>query len=121
MSELARLQPSPEDWQRALAIAAHPDDMEYEASSTVARWTSQGIVLPINPADRAGLAAISVEPDLNGMNATENGLFQVRPLVVNIPSGTKDDTNYDINLDLDSVPPGVANTSRWNTVCCQLA
>ncbi len=42
MSEISRLQPVPEDWERALAIVAHPDDMEYGASSAVARWTSQG-------------------------------------------------------------------------------
>ena len=32
----------PEDWDRALAIVAHPDDMEYGAASAVARWTAQG-------------------------------------------------------------------------------
>jgi LmbE family N-acetylglucosaminyl deacetylase len=36
---LARL---PEDWERALAVVAHPDDMEYGAASAVSRWTSQG-------------------------------------------------------------------------------
>ena len=36
------LQPIPEDWQTALAIVAHPDDMEYGAASAVARWTAQG-------------------------------------------------------------------------------
>lgn len=37
-----RLETFPEDWERALAIVAHPDDMEYGAASAVARWTSQG-------------------------------------------------------------------------------
>jgi LmbE family N-acetylglucosaminyl deacetylase len=32
----------PEDWDRALCVVAHPDDLEYGASSAVARWTSQG-------------------------------------------------------------------------------
>ena len=32
----------PEDWQTALAIAAHPDDLENGASSAVAKWTAQG-------------------------------------------------------------------------------
>ena len=32
----------PEDWQTALAVVAHPDDLEYGAASAVARWTSQG-------------------------------------------------------------------------------
>ena len=36
------LEPLPEDWDRALAVVAHPDDMEYGAASAVARWTSQG-------------------------------------------------------------------------------
>ena len=36
------LEPFPEDWQRALAVVAHPDDMEYGAASAVARWTDAG-------------------------------------------------------------------------------
>ena len=31
-----------EDWERALAIVAHPDDLEYGAASAIARWTEQG-------------------------------------------------------------------------------
>src|SRR4051812_15576695 len=33
------LEPMPEDWHRALAIAAHPDDLEYGASAAIAKWT----------------------------------------------------------------------------------
>ena len=36
------LEPLAEDWQRALAIVAHPDDMEYGAAAAVGRWTGQG-------------------------------------------------------------------------------
>ena len=33
----------PEDgWERAVAIAAHPDDLEYGSASAFARWTAQG-------------------------------------------------------------------------------
>jgi LmbE family N-acetylglucosaminyl deacetylase len=32
----------PEDWDRLLAIVAHPDDLEYGAASAVARWTRAG-------------------------------------------------------------------------------
>ena len=32
----------PEDWDLALAVVAHPDDMEYGAAAAVARWTGQG-------------------------------------------------------------------------------
>ena len=36
------MQPIPEDWQRAVAVVAHPDDLEYGVASAIARWTSQG-------------------------------------------------------------------------------
>ncbi len=39
---MAELELLPEDWERALAVVAHPDDMEYGAASAVARWTGQG-------------------------------------------------------------------------------
>ena len=32
----------PEDWSKAVAIVAHPDDMEFGAAAAVARWTGQG-------------------------------------------------------------------------------
>lgn len=38
----ALLTPLPEDWDRALAVVAHPDDLEYGVASAVARWTDQG-------------------------------------------------------------------------------
>ncbi len=37
-----RLPALPEDWNRAVAIVAHPDDLEYGAAAAVARWTTQG-------------------------------------------------------------------------------
>lgn len=36
------MEPMPEDWSRAMAVVAHPDDLEYGAASAVARWTRQG-------------------------------------------------------------------------------
>ena len=36
------LEPFPDDWERALAVVAHPDDLEYGAASAIARWTSEG-------------------------------------------------------------------------------
>ncbi len=38
---MAKLEPVPEDWERALCVVAHPDDMEYGSASAVARWTGQ--------------------------------------------------------------------------------
>lgn len=42
MTDPAPLEPLDEDWQRALCIVAHPDDMEFGAAAAVARWTGQG-------------------------------------------------------------------------------
>ena len=36
------MKPMPEDWDRAVAVVAHPDDLEYGVASAVARWTGQG-------------------------------------------------------------------------------
>jgi len=36
------LEPMPADWRRALAVAAHPDDLEYGAAAAVAAWTGGG-------------------------------------------------------------------------------
>ena len=34
------MEPMREDWQRAVAVVAHPDDLEYGAASAVAHWTA---------------------------------------------------------------------------------
>lgn len=36
------LEPIDENWTTALAVAAHPDDLEYGAAAAIARWTGQG-------------------------------------------------------------------------------
>ena len=36
------LEPLGEEWQRGLAIVAHPDDLEFGAAAAIARWTGQG-------------------------------------------------------------------------------
>jgi LmbE family N-acetylglucosaminyl deacetylase len=38
----APLEPLDEDWERALCVVAHPDDLEFGAAAAVARWTGQG-------------------------------------------------------------------------------
>ncbi|MEU9985167.1 PIG-L deacetylase family protein [Streptomyces sp. NPDC050856] len=37
-----QLRPMPDDWRRALAVVAHPDDLEYGCSAAVAAWTDGG-------------------------------------------------------------------------------
>ncbi|MCL2394811.1 MAG: PIG-L family deacetylase [Acidimicrobiaceae bacterium] len=36
------MEPFPDDWTRAVAVVAHPDDLEYGAASAIAHWTSRG-------------------------------------------------------------------------------
>jgi len=57
-----KLQHLPEDWERALAVVAHPDDLESATASAVARWTSQGkqVVYLIATKGEAGID--SIEP-----------------------------------------------------------
>ena len=46
------MKPLDEDWQRAIAIVAHPDDLEYGAASAVARWTSHRQGSLLRPGDQ---------------------------------------------------------------------
>lgn len=57
------LAPVPEDWETALAVVAHPDDMEYGASAAVARWTDQGkhVAYLLVTAGEAGMDALAPE------------------------------------------------------------
>ena len=63
MADLSRLRPLPENWDRALAIAAHPDDLEYGSASAIARWTSQGkhVVYLLVTRGEAGIDSMAPE------------------------------------------------------------
>jgi LmbE family N-acetylglucosaminyl deacetylase len=52
------MQPIPEDWNSAVAIVAHPDDLEYGAAAAVARWTRQGksVAYVLASSGEAGIA-----------------------------------------------------------------
>src|SRR5579872_2747290 len=61
------MQPIPEDWTRAVAVVAHPDDLEYGVASAVARWTAQGkdvsyVLATKGEAGIAGMAPAQVAP-----------------------------------------------------------
>ena len=53
------LLPLPEDWDRALAVVAHPDDLEFGASSAIARWTAAGKTVAYVLATRGGASTRS--------------------------------------------------------------
>jgi LmbE family N-acetylglucosaminyl deacetylase len=60
------MKPMPEDWDRAVAVVAHPDDLEYGVASAVARWTGQGkeVVYVLATRGEAGIAGMN--PDQAG-------------------------------------------------------
>lgn len=60
------LQPFPDDWQTALCIAAHPDDLEYGTASAVAKWTAAGKQVSY-------LLATRGEAGIDGMHPDEAG------------------------------------------------
>jgi LmbE family N-acetylglucosaminyl deacetylase len=51
-----------EDWSKALAIVAHPDDLEYGAASAIAKWTSAGKTVAYVLATR-GEAGLATAPE----------------------------------------------------------
>ena len=57
------LQPLSEDWQRALCVVAHPDDLEFGSSAAVARWTGQGkqVVYCMLTSGEAGIDGLDPE------------------------------------------------------------
>jgi LmbE family N-acetylglucosaminyl deacetylase len=67
----APLAPFPEDWSRALAVAAHPDDLEYGAASAIARWTTEGrtVVYTLVTRGEAGIQGLA--PDVCGPRRAE--------------------------------------------------
>jgi LmbE family N-acetylglucosaminyl deacetylase len=52
-----------ESWSSALAIVAHPDDLEYGTAAAIARWTSQGkrVVYCLATRGEAGIDGLSPE------------------------------------------------------------
>ena len=60
------MEPMPEDWNRAVAVVAHPDDLEYGAASAVARWTAQGKHVSYLLATRGEAGIAGMAPDVVG-------------------------------------------------------
>jgi LmbE family N-acetylglucosaminyl deacetylase len=57
------LLPFPDDWTRALCIAAHPDDLEYGTASAVAAWTAAGrsVAYALVTSGEAGIDSLDPE------------------------------------------------------------
>ncbi|WP_330241982.1 PIG-L deacetylase family protein [Streptomyces sp. NBC_00525] len=61
-----QLKPMPEDWQRALAVVAHPDDLEYGCAAAVAGWTDAGREITYLLATRGEAGIDTLEPEKCG-------------------------------------------------------
>src|SRR5690625_2596511 len=63
MTKPSPLEPVREDWDRALAVVAHPDDMEFGGAAAVARWTDQGksVVYCMVTSGEAGIDGVAPE------------------------------------------------------------
>ncbi|MFI6950330.1 PIG-L deacetylase family protein [Streptomyces sp. NPDC050422] len=57
-----QLEPMPADWQRALAVVAHPDDLEYGCAAAVAGWTDGGRDITYLLATRGEAGIDTLEP-----------------------------------------------------------
>lgn len=53
----------PTDWQRALAVVAHPDDLEYGCAAAVAGWTDGGRDITYLLATRGEAGIDTLEPE----------------------------------------------------------
>jgi hypothetical protein len=71
----------------------------------------QGVEFPLNLGDGQSLVVISVEPDVNGADPTGDAPFAIKPLVANISADAKAKTNYEMQLNLGSLPTGTATIS----------
>ncbi len=71
MAEAHSLAPLPEDWHRALAVVAHPDDLEYGAASAVARWTAQGKQISYLLVTRGEAGIDTMPPEVAGPRREE--------------------------------------------------
>jgi LmbE family N-acetylglucosaminyl deacetylase len=63
MDENVLLEPLDEDWDRALVVVAHPDDMEYGGAAAIARWVQQGkyVAYALITSGEAGINGLAPE------------------------------------------------------------
>src|ERR1700744_1140473 len=61
-----RLEHIDENWTTALAVVAHPDDLEFGAAAAIARWTAQGkqITYCMATSGEAGIDGVAPEQTL---------------------------------------------------------
>ena len=72
MADQKKLTPLDENWGRALAVAAHPNGIEYGAARAVARWTFQGKQVGYLSATRGKAGIDNMPPEkIDGLREQE--------------------------------------------------
>lgn len=74
----------PEDWDRALALVAHPDDLEYGASAAIAGWTKRGKDVRYVLATRGEAGIDSMPPELTGPLRTDEQIAAAEAVGVTV-------------------------------------
>ncbi|MEM9133434.1 MAG: PIG-L deacetylase family protein [Actinomycetota bacterium] len=74
----------PEDWGRAIAVVAHPDDLEYGAASAIARWTDQGKDIRYVLATRGEAGIDSMPPEVAAPLRTEEQIRSAAAVGVSV-------------------------------------
>ncbi|MDL5159957.1 PIG-L deacetylase family protein [Actinomycetospora termitidis] len=117
----------PDDWSHALAVAAHPDDLEYGVSAAVAAWTAAGRTVTYLLVTRGEAGIATMPPAEAGpareveerASAAEVGVQDVRFL--DHPDGTVEESvalRRDIARVIRDVRPDLVVTlnheERWD-------
>ena len=116
------MDPMPEDWDRAVAVVAHPDDLEYGAAAAVARWTGQGrqVSYVLATAGEAGIEGMA--PDVAGpQSGSAEGRPRRRRRRSAEPAGPGDRPPHRVSLTTSSgraVGPPAAIVSAVNDALC---
>lgn len=69
-TDITALAEMPGDWRRALAVVAHPDDLEYGCAAAVAAWTDAGKEVVYVLATRGEAGIDTLAPDVCGRCAS---------------------------------------------------
>lgn len=73
----------PENWQTALAIVAHPDDLEYGAASAIAKWTAQGKTVTYVMVSKGEAGIDGMDPSVVGPLRMQEEINSARVVGVN--------------------------------------
>ncbi|GAB3555619.1 LmbE family N-acetylglucosaminyl deacetylase [Actinopolyspora lacussalsi] len=73
------LRSMPDDWERALIVVAHPDDVEFGAAGAVAAWTAEGKHVTYLLASRgeAGIDSMSPEESARVREAEQRAAAEI--------------------------------------------